>query len=109
MTEPLDHLPLGLDRWCKRLVALLRRSFASVKRPTSRSSAAPWAASGRLRCSGLSNAAGACLRTMAFHSARPEAASWGSRHNSARLLAPDRSSRTTWALNSAVNWRRCVR
>jgi hypothetical protein len=24
-------------------------------------------------------------------------------------LAPDRRSRTTWALNSAVNWRRCVR
>ena len=105
MAEHPDDLPLGLDRWCTMLVACLRRSFSSVKRPSSRSSAATCGASWPRRCSELSNAAGACLRKMAFPSAKTEAASWCSRHNSARLLAPDRSSRTTWAFNSAVNWR----
>jgi hypothetical protein len=109
VAAPLDDLPRGFDRGGKRLVACFQRSFASVKRPTKRSNAAIRCVSWRLDWSGPSTMEAARDRQLRFQSATTEAASWCSRQSSALLVAPDRSSSTTWALHAAVNWRRCVR
>jgi hypothetical protein len=108
VAEPLNDLPGRFDRVCKMVVAFFRMSFSSAKRPSSRSNSATRAASWRLGDSELSKTEAARARKMVFQSASTEEAIWCSRHNSALLLAPESSSSTTWALNSAVNWRRCV-
>jgi hypothetical protein len=102
LAEPLHDLPRLVAGWGTMVVAVCKRSCSRVKRPTSRAHSAVRALSWVGLWSGGSKMEARRARTRACQAASTDAVSWCSRHHSARLLAPGNSSRTTWALNSAV-------